>query len=327
MRICVHGAGAIGGLIAARLALAGADVRVVARGAHLEAIRSRGLVLEDASGTRAVRVPAQGSGAAVGPVDLVVTGLKATSVAAAAADVRHLLHEGTAVVPALNGIPWWHGHGDVAPAAAGPTEEADPGAAAWRTIGPERAVGCVVYVAASVPSPGVVRHSSQDALVLGEPDGSSTPRLAAAADVLAAAGFRVRATDRIRDAVWTKLLGNAAFNPLSCLARAPIDRLVGDPGVRAAAAAMMRELTAAAAAIGVRVEMDVEARLEAAARLGPFRTSMLQDLEAGRPLELDAILAAPVAIARRAGVPTPMCAAVEATTRQLAVSLGLLPPR
>lgn len=326
MRVCVVGAGAIGGLVAARLALAGADVRVVARGAQLEAIRARGLSLTDASGTRTVRVEASADPASLGPQDVVVTGLKAMQLPAAAEGVARLLGPDGVLVPALNGIPWWHGHGDAAPAIAGPLEAVDPGGVLWRTLPPERVVGCVVYLAASVPAPGEVLHSAENRLVLGEPDGRNTPRLAAVAGAFAAAGFEVRTTGRIRDALWTKLLGNASFNPLSCLTLATVDRMMADPGVKAAGVAIMRELTAAAEAVGVRIEVDIPTRLSAAHRLGAFKTSMLQDLEAGRPLEIDAILGAPIAIARRAGVPVPMTEAVEAMTRQLAVSLGLRRP-
>jgi 2-dehydropantoate 2-reductase len=326
MRVCVIGAGAIGGLVAARLALAGADVRVVARGAHLEAIRARGLSLTDASGTRVVRVEAAADPASLGPQDVVVTGLKAMQLPAAADGVARLLGPETVLVPALNGIPWWHGHGDAAPAFAGPLEAVDPGGTLWRTLPPERVVGCVVYLASSVRAPGEIVHAAENRLVLGEPDGRDTPRLAAVAGAFAAAGFEVRSTGRIRDALWTKLLGNASFNPLSCLTLAPVDRMMADPGVKAAGVAIMRELTAVAEAVGVRIEVDIPTRLSAAGRLGAFRTSMLQDLEARRPLELDAILGGPIAIARRAGVPVPMTEAVEAMTRQLAVSLGLRSP-
>lgn len=302
MRVAVVGAGAIGGLVAARLALAGTPVSVVARGATALAIRSHGLSLVQADGT-AMRVhptvavdPAE-----LGEQDMVVLAVKAYQLPAAAERLGPLLGPRTCVVPLVNGIPWWYSHGigdwDI--------PSLDPEGCLRRAIAPQRIVGCTVHIGAEAPSPGRIRHIVNNRLILGELDGSDSSRLAALLDLLGGAGFAAQPTPRIRDAVWAKLWGNIAFNPLSVLTGATMAALCGDPGSRRVAHRMMDEARRIGTAYGAAFDGDIESRIAAAGRLGAFKTSMLQDFARGRPLELDAILGSVIELGRRAGIAAP----------------------
>jgi 2-dehydropantoate 2-reductase len=321
MRITVFGIGAIGGAVAARLALAGADVSVVARGATLAAIRSRGLTLRSGGTERSAPIRATADPAELGPQDAVMICTKAYGLASAAPAVRPLLGPRTAIVPAQNGIPWWYFHRAGPPFDGERVAAVDPDGALMRSLPPERVVGCVTYIAASVPRPGVIEQSGPERFVLGEPDGSASARLEAVADALRCAGFQVEATGRIREAVWMKLWGNIALNSVSALTLARVGGMASDPGTRGVMTLMMEEMQRVAAALGVRLEMDIGQRIAQAARLGDFKTSMLQDLEAGRPLEIDALVGAVAELGRRTGVPTPTIDVVEALLRARAASL------
>jgi 2-dehydropantoate 2-reductase len=317
-KVTVFGAGAIGGYLAARLAAAGHDVSVVGRGPHLRAIRERGLVLDDRGETRTVRLRATDRAEELGPQELVVIAVKAHAMTGAAPAIASLLGPDTVLLPAQNGIPWWF------PYRAGPPLEGqrivavDPDGSLARRLDPARVIGCVVYLAASVPEPGSVRRFGGNLLILGEPDGAVSPRLRRLAELLGAAGLEIATTERIRDAVWMKLWGNVAFNPLSVLTGAKMERMAADPGVLAVLRAAMLECQAVAERVGARFDRGVEARIAEARRIGDFKTSMLQDFEAGRPVEIDALVGAVIELGRRVGVATPLLDAIDALTRMRA---------
>ena len=305
MKVCVYGAGAIGCYIAVLLARAGVDVSAVARGAQLAAIRERGIALELGGERFVAQVPATDSPRDLPPQDYVVATVKAHSMPAVAAAMQPLLGPHTAVVSAVNGLPWWYFHCLDSPFAERPLQSVDPRGKVWHGIGPQRAIGCVVYPAAEVVAPGVVRHLSGDKLVLGEPCGERTERVRALAATLVAAGIKAPVRNRVRDEVWVKLWGNVAFNPLSALTGATLDALATGAGTRAVARAMMMEAQAVGEAFGARFAVDVERRIDAAAAVGAHRTSMLQDLERGRPLENQAMVGAVQELAQLAGIATP----------------------
>ena len=318
MKICIFGAGAVGGYLAALLANAGADVSVVARGAHLAAIRQRGLTLLAGGEELHAAVAATDEPARLGKQDVVVLTLKAHSISGAVDAVRTLLHRETAVVTAVNGIPWWYFHGLDSPFGERHVESVDPGGAIWRGIGPERAIGCVVYPSAEVVRPGVVRHLSDNRLILGEPHGDRSERAVALASLFLAAGLKAPVRARLRNDIWMKLWGNLAFNPLSVLTGATLDVLATDPGTRHVAHRMMAEGQAVGEALGARFAIDIERRIEGAAAVGAHRTSMLQDLELGRPLEIDALVRAVRELGALTGVATPTIDMIDALVTQRA---------
>jgi 2-dehydropantoate 2-reductase len=318
VKVTVFGAGAIGGYIAAKLALGGHEVAVVARGPHLQAIRAKGLMLDDRGTTRRAMLRATDRAEELGPQELVVVAVKAHAMPQVASAIATLLAPETVIVPAQNGIPWWFPH-RAGGALDGLTIAAvDPGGVVARHLDPARVVGCVVYIAAAVPEPGLVRRFGGNMLVLGEPDGSASPRLAQLAERFGAAGIKIEMTPRIRDAVWMKLWGNIGFNPVSVLTGATQGRMVQDPGVRGVLRALMLEMQAVAERLGARLDKTVDQRIDEGAYVGDFKTSMLQDFEAGRPVEIDPIVFAVVELGRRVGVATPMLEAIGALTRSRA---------
>ncbi len=326
MRICIFGAGAIGGFLGAKLARAGADVSLVARGPHLAAMRERGLTLiEDGVGVT-VPVRVAEDPAALGPQDYVIVTLKAHSVPPVVPKLRALLGPGSTLVSGVNGVPWWYFHGVEGPLRDRRLESVDPGGAQWEGIGPERVLGCVVYPAAEVAEPGVVRHIEGTRFSLGEPDGSRSARAVRLSEALAEAGLKAPVRPRIRDEIWVKLWGNLSFNPISALTHATLDVLCADPGTRAVARAMMVEAQAIAESLGVRFPIDVDRRIDGGAAVGAHRTSMLQDLEAGRPMEIDALVTAVQELGRLTGTPTPAIDTVLALTRLRAMVAGLYAP-
>src|SRR5579883_213661 len=315
MRIAVFGAGAIGGYIAAKLAGAGHEVAIIARGKHLAAIRARGLILDNRGETHVFPVRATDRAEEVGRQELVVLTLKAHAMAEAAPAIAPLLGPETVLLPAQNGIPWWFTH-----RAGGELEDirvtaVDPEGRVARLLDPARVIGCVVYMAIAVPEPGVVRRFGGNMLVFGEPDGSQSPRLARLADLFRAAGIKIETPANIRDAVWMKLWGNIAFNTASVITGATMGRMADDPGVRAVLRSAMLEMRAVAEKLGARFDRDVEARIEEARYVGDFKTSMLQDFEAGRPLELDTMIGAVTELGSRVDMKTPMLEAIGALTR------------
>lgn len=322
MKICIYGAGAIGGYMGAKLALAGAEVSLVARGPHLEAMRADGLTLEEAGERVTVPVTASDDPAALGPQDHVVITLKAHSVPGVVGPMQPLLAPGTTVVMGVNGVPWWYFHKLEGPYEGRRLETVDPHGVQWDGIGPERVLGCVVYPAAEVVEPGVVRHIEGNRFSLGEPSGEKSARAEALAAALSAAGLRAPVRPAIRDEIWVKLWGNLSFNPISALTHATLDVLCTDPGTRAVARAMMVEAQAIGEALGVKFPLSVDRRIEGGAKVGPHKTSMLQDLERGRPMEIDALVTAVAEMGRLVGVPTPTIDTVEALIRLRARCAG-----
>ena len=312
----MFGGGAIGGFLAARLALAGVDVAIVARGAHRAAMQSGGLVL-DSGGARTVSHPTIADDpAALGPQDILFLTVKAHSLLPALPALRPLIGPRTVIVAGLNGLPWWYFHAAGGAFDGRRIEVVDPGGAVSAGLPPGQTLGCVLYAAADVPAPGVVRHGGGERFTLGEPAGGDSERVRRVAQVLERAGLQAPVAARIRDEIWVKLWGNMAFNPISALTTAGMDGITGDAGVRGVARAMMLEGKAVAEALGVAFTTDVDARLVRAAGIGAHRTSMLQDLERGRPLEIEAVLGAVVEVAAWVGVPVPLSAAVLALVRQ-----------
>ena len=316
MKICVFGAGAIGGYLGGMLARAGCEVSLVARGPHLAAIQKNGLTLWRDGKSKTHAITATDSAAELGPQDFVLVTLKAHALSGVVADVRKLLGPDTAVVSAVNGLPWWYFHGLDSPNTERPLESVDPGGLIWKGIGPERAIGCVVYPSVEVPEPGVIRHLSDDKFSLGEPSGERSERVRTLARVFIDAGLKAPVRPRIRDEIWVKLWGNLSFNPLSALTMATLDVLAGDAGIRVIARAMMVEAQAVGEKHGIRFAVDVDRRIDAAASVGAHRTSMLQDLEQGRPLEIAALVESVMEVARLVGQPTPTIDLVHALLRQ-----------
>ncbi|HVR28817.1 MAG TPA: 2-dehydropantoate 2-reductase [Thermoanaerobaculia bacterium] len=322
MKICVFGAGAIGSLIGGRLAAAGADVSLVARGAHLDAIRDRGLVLLEGDERTTVHPRATSDPVELGPQDHVLVTLKAPALPAAVESMVPLLGPDTAVVTAQNGIPWWYFHALPGQWAERRLETVDPGCRIWDTLGPERAVGCVVYPSCEVVEPGVVRHLDGERLMLGEPTGARTARVEALAAALAAAGFRAPVRRRIRDDIWLKLWGNVSFNPVSALTLATLAGIGSHPPTLAVVRAMMEEARDVALRLGVRFAVDVDTRIGWALATGEHKTSMLQDLERGRRLETEALVGAVAELGRLVGRATPTIDAVLALLELRAGSRG-----
>ncbi|NJM83213.1 MAG: 2-dehydropantoate 2-reductase [Tabrizicola sp.] len=305
MKICIFGAGAIGGYMAAKLAEAGADVSVVARGPHLAAMQANGLTLIE-NGTRSTRkVRASANPAELGPQDYVVVTLKAHSVPPVVPAMQPLLGPQTTVVSGVNGVPWWYFHKLGGPLDGRRLATVDPGDAQWNGIGPDRVLGCVVYPAAEVSEPGVIHHIEGNRFTLGEPDGSTSERATALSKALGAAGLKAPVRPRIRDEIWVKLWGNLSFNPVSALTHATLDVLCTDPGTRPVVRAMMVEAQEIAEKLGVKFPIDVDRRIDGGAAVGAHRTSMLQDLDAGRPMEIEALVGSVVELGQLTGTPTP----------------------
>jgi 2-dehydropantoate 2-reductase len=325
VRICIFGAGAIGGFMGARLARAGADVSLVARGPHLAAMQADGLTLIEEEGTFTVPVTASADPAALGPQDYVVITLKAHSVPAIVPKLAPLIGPDTTIVSGVNGVPWWYFYGVEGPLAGTRLASVDPGDVQWTGLGPERMLGCVVYPAAEVVEPGVIRHVEGNRFSLGEPSGEKSARAVKLSEALAEAGLKAPVRPRIRDEIWVKLWGNLSFNPISALTHATLDVLCTDPGTRKVARDMMLEAQAIAEALGVRFPIDVDRRIDGGAAVGPHRTSMLQDLDAGRPMEIDALVSAVQELGRLTGTSTPTIDTVLALVRLRAATAGLYP--
>jgi 2-dehydropantoate 2-reductase len=305
-KICIFGAGAIGGYIAARLALRGeCEVSVVARGAHLQAINAKGLTLKQGGETRTVKIAASRDADVFGPQDFVILTLKAGAIPAAVPALKPLLGPETAVLFGQNGFPWWYFHKHGGPFEGRSLESVDPAYAIWNGIGPERAIGAVVWQAAELESPGVVVHNYGDRMPIAEPSDQRTSRVRLLSALLTAAGIKSPVKGGIRDEIWLKLWGNLSFNPVSVLTGGTLVDLAGDPGTRRVIHAMMDESRAVAEAIGVSFSIGAEERMDMAARVGAHKTSMLQDIEQGRPTELDAILGAVIELAQMTSIETP----------------------
>jgi len=324
MKICVFGAGAIGGLMAARIAAAeSAEVTIIARGPHLAAMQKHGLKLISEGVETIVHPRCVATAEEAGVQDAVIVTLKAHSLAGAAQQMQPLLGPETAIVSAVNGIPWWYFYKFGGAYDGRRVESVDHGGEVSRLLAPERAIGCIVYPAADVPEPGVIQHTYGDRFTLGEPSGERTERVEAIAKALSAAGFKAPVRPKIRDEIWVKLWGNLAFNPISALTVNTLDQLTGDPGQREVARNMMLEAQAIGEALGVRFAIDVDKRIAGAAEVGAHRTSMLQDLERGRPMEIEALLGVIVEFADLTGLSAPICRTVLALVRARARAAGL----
>jgi 2-dehydropantoate 2-reductase len=328
MRICIYGAGAVGGLIAGWLARSGHDVSVVARGAQLEAIQAAGLrVRNRAAGTlESYTVRAESDPARLGAQDYVVVAVKAQSLPQVAAGIGPLVGADTSLITAMNGVPWWFFDRLAFGKGGARLESLDPGGRLARAMPTERIVGCVIHLAASTPEPGIISHNHGTRLILGEPGGRNTQRTRRIAEALGQAGFEAVVTDAIEKEFWVKLLGNVSFNPVSALTMSTADRLIEDREVKAYMVRIMREVLAIGRAVGVDADIDPEARIDMARQLGRFKTSMLQDLEAGKPLEIDGLLAGTLEIAALAGVPAPFTESLFGLVRARAISSNQYQP-
>jgi 2-dehydropantoate 2-reductase len=305
MKVCIYGAGAIGAYLGAQLAKTDCEVSLVARGPHLEAMQSKGLTLRMSGEESTMRVKATDDPATLGEQDYVIITLKAHSVPGIAEQIATLLGPDTAVVTAQNGILWWYFHAFDGPLHDHQLEIADPGGTIWNTLGPERAIGCVVYPSCEIVEPGVVEHIDGNRFILGEPDGGKSERVVKLSKVMSEAGLKAPVRKDIRSDIWFKLLGNATFNPVSVLTGATLEEIGTDPGVRAVIHRMMSEAQEVGEKLGVKFPMSIDKRIDGGAAVGAHKTSMLQDLEAGRPLELDALVASVTELGKLVGVATP----------------------
>jgi len=326
MKICIYGAGAIGGYVAVELAqVPGIDVSVIARGTQLAAIHERGLTLRIDGTERHAHVAATDNPADLGPQDVVFVALKANQAWEVADRMPPLLGPHTSVVTCQNGVPWWYFYGLKGPFENLRLDSVDRYDRQWNAIGPERAIGCVVYPATDIAEPGVIVHRYGNKFSIGEPTGENSSRCRQFAEAMEASGLKAPVLPNIRDEIWLKLWGNLCFNPISALTRATLDIVATDPATRALSAAMMEEAYEIATRIGASFRVDRERRINGAAKVGAHRTSMLQDLEKGRAMEIDALVTAVQEIGRLVGVDTPHIDIVLGLVQQLARSKGLYP--
>ena len=314
MKFAVYGAGAVGALVGARLSEAGHDVALIARGPHLAAMRKDGLLIRSkVFGEQRHRIRATENPEDIGAVDYVIIGVKAHAIPAIAPHVSPLLGDHTAVLTTQNGLPWWYFHGALG--TDKPLQTVDPGGIIERHISSERAIGSVAYASCSLPEPGVVEHTQFNRFPMGEPDGSHSERLRLLAEAFRAAGFKAPIRNDIRHELWMKLLGNGAFNPLSALTQKTIVEMVEYRLTRELIRSLMTEIRETAAAAGVQPAFSIDKRIEGARATGAHKTSMLQDLEAGRTSEIDQIVGAIIELADRYNVPAPGLKAIYAATR------------
>jgi 2-dehydropantoate 2-reductase len=305
-KICVFGAGAIGGYVGGRLALKGeADVSLVARGAHLAAMRANGLTLQQGGEAHVVYPTVTDDPKRLGPQDFIILTLKAHAITGVIDQLMPLIGQDTAILFAQNGIPWWYFHGIGGPLEGTRLESVDPGGVIWNRIGPERALGTVVWQAAEIEAPGIIAHHYGDRMPLGEPTGEKTERVQLLGRLLTSAGVKSQVKPNLRNEIWLKLWGNLSFNPVSVLTEGTLVDLASDPGTRRVIRAMMEEARAVAEALGVSFAVDADERMDMAAKVGAHRTSMLQDVEAGRPTELDALLGSVIELGRIVQISTP----------------------
>lgn len=322
MKICIYGAGAIGGYLGFKLATADeADVSLIARGDNLAALRENGLTVREDGVERTAPVTATDDPAELGPQDYVIVAVKAQAAPDIVDPMQPLLGEDSAVVTAMNGVPWWYFYGLAGPWRDRILDSVDPGGRQWHGIGPERAIGCVVYPAAELVAPGVVAHHYGDRFIVGEPGGEKSERVLALSRAFKGAGLKAPVRD-IRDEIWVKLWGNLCFNPISALTTATLDEIATDPGTRAVARAMMLEAQSIGERLGVTFKLDVEKRIDGAESVGAHKTSMLQDLERGRSMEIDALLTVVQEMGQLVEVDTPAIDIVLALVQQRARLAG-----
>ena len=326
MRICVFGAGAIGGYMGVKLAESGADVSLVARGPHLAAMKSNGLRLIEEIGETTVNPIASDDPAHLGVQDYIIVTLKAHSVPAVVPKMAPLIGPNTTIVSGVNGVPWWYFHGVGGVLEGTRLASVDPGDAQWNGFGPDKVLGCVVYPAAEVIEPGVIKHIEGNRFSLGEPDGSKSDRAVALSKALISSGLKAPVRSKLRDEIWVKLWGNLSFNPISALTHATLDVLCTDPGTRGVARGMMVEAQEIAEKLGVKFPIDVERRIDGGAAVGAHRTSMWQDLDQGRPMEIDALVKSVQELGALTKTATPTIDTVLALTQLRAKTAGLYHP-
>jgi 2-dehydropantoate 2-reductase len=319
MRIVIAGAGAIGGYIGARLAKNGADVVLFARGPHLKAMQERGLrvVSEEEGGGFEVKPVVTADLSTIGKADVVFLGVKAHALTSLAPSLTPLFGPDTIVVSTQNGVPWWYFQGYGGELDGLRLERVDPGGVIASTIEARRVVGSLAYFATDIVEPGVIRHIEGNRLSFGEPDGSKSERAKKLAEALIAAGFRCPVTTRFRHEIWVKLLGNVAFNPISALTGGTLEELVRHPDTNRVVRELMAETEAVAGKLGIELPISIDQRMAGAEKVGAHKTSMLQDLEAGRPMEIEAVVGAVVELGDRLGVPMPSTRAVYACVKML----------
>lgn len=315
MRFAILGSGAIGSYVGAALARGGSDVVLIARGAQFEALREHGVRVLSARGDFDARLPATDDLAAVADVDVVVIGLKAYSLPEIAPRLGEHLGPTTAVLPAQNGVPWWFFQGFGAEYEGTVLQRVDPDGVVSQSIDPSRVVGCVAYPATELVSPGVVRHIEGTRFAIGEPDGSSSDRCRAISEAFVAGGLKCPIESRIRDQLWLKLIGNVAFNPTTAITGASLGELALAPEVVELARGIMQECASVGERLGIEMPVSIERRLEAGIGVGDHRTSMLQDLEGGKPLEIDCLTGAVIEMADLLDVPVPQTRAIDAAVR------------
>ena len=326
MRICVFGAGAIGGYMGVKLAEAGADVSLVARGPHLAAMKSNGLRLIEETSDTIVSPIASDDPEELGVQDYIIVTLKAHSVPAVVPKMAPLIGPNTTIVSGVNGVPWWYFHGVGGVLEGTRLASVDPGDAQWNGFGPDKVLGCVVYPAAEVVEPGVIKHIEGNRFSLGEPDGSKSDRAVALSKALMSAGLKAPVRPKLRDEIWVKLWGNLSFNPISALTHATLDVLCTDPGTREVARGMMVEAQEIAEKLGVKFPIDVERRIDGGAAVGAHRTSMWQDLDQGRPMEIDALVKSVQELGVLTKTATPTIDTVLALIQLRAKTAGLYHP-
>lgn len=322
MRICIYGAGAIGGYLGAMLSNTEAEVCLIARGPHLQAMQTRGLRLIMEGNETVHHLNCTDKPETLPPQDYVIVTLKAHSVPKVVPQIKALLTPEGAVVTAVNGIPWWYFYGVEGPLQDKRLHTVDPEDQQWQQLGPERAIGCVVYPACDLVEPGVIRHVEGNRFTLGEPNGEKTERVNLLSQTFIQAGLKAPVRPRIRDDIWVKLWGNLCFNPISALTHATLDVIATEPGTRSIAREMMREAQQIAESLGVRFSVDIEKRIDGAANVGAHKTSMLQDLEQGRPMEIDALLTVVQEMGKMTGMETPTIDAILALVIQRAQQAG-----
>ena len=324
MKICVVGAGSIGGYVGVKLAQAGEEVTLIARNANLEAIRDRGMRLTTSDGVEHVvrQLRATASLEEAGPQDLVILGMKANQVAAVIGDLHHLLHDSTVIIPMQNGIPWWYFQRHGGEFADRIVHSVDPDGSIMKAVDPARLVGCVVYPACELAAPGWVRHIEGDRFPLGELDGSESERVQTLSSMFVKAGLKAPVLENIRSEIWLKLWGNLTFNPISALTHSTLVDICQFPLSRELAAAMMREAESVAARLGISFRVSLEKRIAGAEKVGKHKTSMLQDVESGREPEIDALVGSVIELGKITGVATPHIETVYALMKLLSVRIS-----
>ena len=305
MKICIYGAGGIGGFMASHLMRGDHQVSLIARGPHLAAIKAKGLTIVDEGKRETIACNATDDPAELGPQDCVVLSLKAHSAPAIADKIKPLLGPNTIVVPAQNGIPWWYFYKKSGPLQDRKLESLDPGSRLWDAIDPKRVIGCVVYCSTAVEEPGVVAHFGNRRFILGEPDNTRSDRIVELSKTFEATGLEAPIADDIRTAIWVKLWGNCSFNPVSALTSATLGLMASDPDGHAVIYRMMAEARGVAEKLGVTFDVDIETRIKRGGQGGNHKTSMLQDAEAGRPMEIEPLVGAVVELGKMVSIPTP----------------------